>query len=278
MLQPIFFQARHGRTAGNESGKYRGWSNGKNAQLDSKLGIQDAREAGIWMLRSGAGKIDLIVCDDLDRTRHTAEIIGSIINAPVSPTPELRPLNVGDFTGKSKAEYPLEAYLTDKNKVIPGGESVNQFNHRQAVFYDKLITTIEETQKRILTVGHGSNMSFLYTAFNGGSVGYEGLVDPGGLAALTSEGLVALFKSRGVAKNPLADGTALSGFVTDEENRPPRECWNCRHFVRDLTGLGGCQHLLVRLDPELQSRKQTDGTIAVGDRDCCNEFQNKVAS
>lgn len=63
------------------------------------------------------------------------------------------------------------------------------------------------------------------------------------------------------------DGTELSGFVTAAENRPPRECGNCKWFD------GGCHHGLVKLDPDVP--KNRDGTGKVDADECCDNFQNR---
>lgn len=64
----------------------------------------------------------------------------------------------------------------------------------------------------------------------------------------------------------LKDGTKLSGFVTASENRPPRECGNCKWMAN-----GHCHHPQVILDPEVPG----DGPKPVDADDCCNNFQNK---
>lgn len=279
---PLFFLVRHGETASNDLNIYRGWSNGPKAQL-SQQGKDDIREAGIY-LQNVDWEYPIIIADDLDRTQESAKILQSILGIEdIETVPALRPLNVGDFTQKSKEKYPLEEYLKDKNRVIPGGESVNQFSKRQAKFFAELLDKIADVQKlnpkaTPVLVGHGSNVSFLNNHMSKTSkeVGYEGLTKPGGVLVFSSEGIAPLTKKKGSFHSPYADGTALSGFVTDEENRPPRECWNCRNFVRDVIGLGACTHTLVRIDPELKDQRQDDLTVAVKDRDCCNNFRNKI--
>lgn len=64
------------------------------------------------------------------------------------------------------------------------------------------------------------------------------------------------------------DGTRISGFVTAEQNKPPRECWNCRWYSDDL-----CHHPLVMIDPEVKG--ENDKPKPVGEEDCCDNFQNK---
>lgn len=65
------------------------------------------------------------------------------------------------------------------------------------------------------------------------------------------------------------DGTAVAGFVTASENKPPRECGNCRWF----SGKDSCEHPVMEADPE--TLKHEDGKAAVDSDDCCDYFQNK---
>lgn len=65
----------------------------------------------------------------------------------------------------------------------------------------------------------------------------------------------------------IKDGTKKSGFVTETENHPPRECGNCKWFKN------GCTHPEVIADPEVP--KNADGTGAVDADDCCDYFQNR---
>lgn len=280
MSLPLFYITRHGKTAGNENNVYRGWSNADFAQLDA-AGRDDAREAGVWMQKAGLS-FPIAISDDLDRCIESKQIICDILGIKEQLIDKrLRPINVGDFTGKNKKQNPLTKYMEDKSLRIPGGESLNQFNLRQSSFFDDVMQTIIQIKKPILIVGHGSNASFLHNFNNKGEgkVGYEGITNPGGVSMFTRDGIIPLLKKReaGISQ-PYKDGTALAGFVTDEENRPPRECWNCKWFVRDKLGLGACRHPLVQIDPQLQNRKQADGLISVGDRDCCDEFQNHIST
>lgn len=65
-----------------------------------------------------------------------------------------------------------------------------------------------------------------------------------------------------------ADGTSLSGFVTAKENRPPRECGNCR-WMKD----GHCHNPLVMIDPEVAG--EAGKPKPVDHDDCCDNFQDK---
>jgi broad specificity phosphatase PhoE len=197
MAQPLFILTRHGRTAGNEKNIYRGWSNADFAQLDEN-GQQDARDAGIYLKGLGL-EFAAILVDDLARTQETAKIIAEILGVTEILTDKrLRPVNVGDFTGKSKAAYPLEEYMDNPKKKIPGGESLAEFNKRQAKVFADVLELIAQLKKMVLVVGHGSNTSFLYHNVNKGGkeVGYEGMTEPGGIMTFDKSGLFPIFKKR----------------------------------------------------------------------------------
>lgn len=70
------------------------------------------------------------------------------------------------------------------------------------------------------------------------------------------------------------DGTKTAGFVTAEENKPPRQCSHCRHMLKGL-----CLHMEVTKDDELErvgrDRDET-GYWRVEPTDCCDYFQNKT--
>jgi len=278
LLQSIFTLIRHGRTAGNENNIYRSLSNAEFAQLDAD-GRNDVREAAIFIQGTGL-KFPIIITDDLDRTGESAQIAADVLGIKeIVRDKRLRPIDVGDFTGKPKDKHPLTEYMNDPKKKIPGGESLEEFNKRQVSVFQDIAETVVRIKKPVLVVGHGSNASYLYHNVNRGGkeIGYEGLTNPGGVMVFTRDGIIPIFKKRPDSKQLYKDGTNVSGFVTDEENRPPRECWNCRNYV-SLSGLGACTHLLVRIDPKLADRRQFDGTVAVGERDCCDNFRNKIAT
>src|ERR1700678_2100938 len=97
----LFLLVRHGETFLNENEKYRGWADDDSAALDKK-GIRQARVAARF-LQSLPLKYGRIIVSDLDRSIHTAAIIGSVLGiSDIHTDPRLRPLNVGDYTGKDK--------------------------------------------------------------------------------------------------------------------------------------------------------------------------------
>lgn len=235
MAEPLFILTRHGRTAGNDANIYRGLSNAAFAQLD-EAGRQDARDAAIYMKGLGM-EFSVILVDDLERTQETARIIAEILGIKEIITDKrLRPVDVGDFTGKSKALHPLTEYMDNPSKRIPGGDTLKQFNKRQASVFGDIVEAIAKLRKDVgrpvmfLVVGHGSNASFLYHNVNKGGkeIGYEGMTDPGGIMTFTKDGLTPIFKKK-EKKKPLVQLSKWSvlfvgGKDTDDQ---PKSCFNC---------------------------------------------------
>jgi hypothetical protein len=64
-----------------------------------------------------------------------------------------------------------------------------------------------------------------------------------------------------------AVGTVLSGYVTAEDNKPPRQCDHCRWY---RTG-DKCVQPVMKADAQVP--KHEDGSAAVLDDACCNFFE-----
>ena len=100
-----------------------------------------------------------ILCSDLKRAIHTAEIIGREFNLTPQLAPELRELNNGIAAGMTKDEarryfreptHPLvdwEPYL--------GAETWRQFYHKVAVFMEESLDRFDDS---ILVVTHGGTI------------------------------------------------------------------------------------------------------------------------
>lgn len=197
----IFFLMRHAETIGNKKKVYRAWSNALEAQLDP-AGRKAAENAGKYLQAIGA-PIEMIIADSLDRVQETAELVmKSFPDARLEIVRALHPLDMGDFTLKSKDEHPVEPFLKETSKRIPGGETVDEFDKRQNSIFSKIFDIIKNdrlTGGRVLVIGHGSNVAYLNNhVFNRGTtkVGYEGLVNPGGIIAATPNGLIPLTLAR----------------------------------------------------------------------------------
>ena len=75
--------------------------------------IYDLTEVGLEQTKKlikqikNKGGVDLIFASDLLRTKHTAEIIGKELNAPVAFDERLREYNFGEYNGRSAEEFGL---------------------------------------------------------------------------------------------------------------------------------------------------------------------------
>lgn len=148
---------RHGSTKMNGDGeKMRGWlplplsNEGKN-EIENTASVLDRMKVGNLVSKA--------YTSDLPRAIETSKIISPVVDdKKFERTNKLRDWNVGDYTGKSvKANLnEIHHYLEEPDKVIPGGESYNQFYDRVAPFVKSLVedddTHIAVTHNRILTL------------------------------------------------------------------------------------------------------------------------------
>ena len=240
----IFFFMRHGETAGNKKNVYRSWSNAPDAQLDA-AGRKSAEKGGQYLATIGA-PIELIVADSLDRVQETVELVArSFPEARLEFVRALHPLNMGDWTLQSKDEHPVQPYLDEPSKQIPGGEKVDEFNDREAQIFQTIFALAKDLKGgKILVVGHGSNVAYLHNhVFNRGKarVGYEGLVDPGGIIACTPGGMIPLTLSREKSSKGDEHLTQLGPNVTYPPDHEPglkvpkggSMCANCEYHNPD---------------------------------------------
>ena len=210
MINPLFYGVRHGKTIDNDLGLYRGWSNEAGARL-SPAGRDLVRESGMFLSNLGIS-FPFILSDDLDRCVESREILADILGIKQQVTDKrLRPVNVGDYTGKSKAEFPLEKYFKDPSLKIPGGENLDGFHKRMASLFADVLTVIDERKCCPLLILHGSTVSYLHNCYNKTEplVGYEGLTNPGGVLLFAPDGIHALTHKRDGIPSDLKDGTAL---------------------------------------------------------------------
>lgn len=199
----LFWVIRHGSTEANEEDVYRSWSNDKKAQLSDR-GRQESSDAATYLAAIKA-PIQIIIADALDRTIESAEIIGNKFDVNrYEFLRGLHPLNMGDFTLKSKKQHPVADYMKDPDKQIPGGETRREFDQRQQDTFRAIMELVATVPPgSVAIVGHGSNVSYLhnevYSPEGKADVTYEGLVNPGGVIKATQTELKALTKIRSKA-------------------------------------------------------------------------------
>lgn len=233
MTLPLFYVIRHGRTAGNENDVYRGWSNEKFAQLAPE-GREDVKNAAEFLKKIGVSA-PIIITDDLSRAVESQEIAAKVLGISESTVDKrLRPLNVGDFTGKPKDDHPLDEYMKNPAKPIPGGESLNQFQKRLAKVFQDVLELIAQLKQPVILIGHGSTLSFLNHAGGNAEMGYEGLVHPGGVVVFTGAGVTPLFgkKLPDTEQNKLDQAVVL--YMDGSEIGRPQgaRCADCKTFIK----------------------------------------------
>ena len=145
---------RHGETALNKDGRIRGWS---DVPLD-EAGRKHAKKTG----KKLKGKIDAIVCSDLDRTQETAYLISKETGVPIKwCTKKFRPWHVGDFTGeKVDKVHPEMAKMAREHpdEKIKNGESFNAFKERFLSAVEELLDDYEGERIALVTHHRGDRI------------------------------------------------------------------------------------------------------------------------
>jgi broad specificity phosphatase PhoE len=157
---------RHGHTKLNVPGqeeRLRGW-------LDvplSEQGLQEAEDTA--RIVAGFG-IKAIYSSDLTRALQTSEIISRVVHAPITPTPELRPWNLGAFAGQLVHQLIPFLHLLSREPetVAPGGESWNQFYARYSNRLLSLMELAHKSKHNIAAVVHVRNFLTAPTIVLGG--------------------------------------------------------------------------------------------------------------
>jgi broad specificity phosphatase PhoE len=187
MTRPSFYVVRHGNTALNDSNppKYRGW---QDVELNED-GLQAAAEVADYLSYERLG---LIATSDLIRATKTAEYFLSMSNSPyLDINPNLRPLDVGSFTGLPKTarnKKALQHYIDNPDELIPGSsETVTQFRTRNSDAFRNYAVRSFSSPEPLVVVCHTSNITCLYDEVkpdHGLKYEDQDLVGPGGLIAV----------------------------------------------------------------------------------------------
>jgi broad specificity phosphatase PhoE len=281
-MRSLFFIGRHGETALNEKGMYRGWSNGPDAQL-SKQGIESAHEAAKFLV-SLKQPFSRIICSPLGRSQTTAAIIAEYFGITELFLDErLRPLNVGNFAGTKKSENKIEPFLVNKNKRFPGGETVAEFEHRQYEFAREVLSYIDtekSSDHELLVIAHVSNVMYWWNVQTGAnSDEYLGeksdIVLPGGIALITENTTIPIFKPNsdcvGIAEtNPINQNAIKGEPGTGYESgkKGSFNCSNCEYFKDSSCG----QEDMMSKSKRPRTK---DGRVKVEADGCC-EFVDRL--
>ncbi len=147
---------RHAETEWNREGRWQGHA---DPPLNEAGRVQAQELAG-----SLAGEpVDAIYTSDLRRAAETAEILGAALDRPVTADPDLREIDVGSWSGLTRAEV-AERY--------PGwethdGESTDELQARVVAAVRRIAQ--RHPDGRVVIVTHGGSIRSLQRHFNGRS-------------------------------------------------------------------------------------------------------------
>ncbi|MBN1415916.1 MAG: histidine phosphatase family protein [Bacteroidales bacterium] len=153
-MKTLVYLVRHGETHWNLEQRLQG-------QLDSPLTEEGIRQATAMAGKLSGIRFDAIYSSDLERARHTAQIITSRFDRiTIRYDNRIRERHFGSFQGltwKEIAEkFPDEAareLSRDPMNKAPGGESKHQLLARTVDFFDDIATG--HPGERVLVISHG---------------------------------------------------------------------------------------------------------------------------
>ena len=140
--------ARHGETEWNRIGRYQGWA-------DPPLNETGHVQARTLAEQLRSMPFDAVYSSDLRRARETAEIVAGPHGVPVIVDPGLREVNVGAWSGLTRAE--VERRFPGGER--PGGETREQHAERVLAAAERIARA--HPGQRILLVSHGGTMRAL---------------------------------------------------------------------------------------------------------------------
>lgn len=143
---------RHGETIENQRHVLQG-------QLPGTLSPLGKEQAVVLAEQLKQEPLDVIVCSDLARSYDTAKVVAGYHGKQPQPTPLLREMDWGIYTGETLEDV-------DWEHLPPGVESVDELYHRAGEFVNYL--RVKYAGKCILAVGHGAFNRAILTYLNGG--------------------------------------------------------------------------------------------------------------
>ena len=134
------YLVRHGRSTGNLPGRMTGWSD----HPLTPLGIAQARRVAARLAPLGPMPV---YTSDLPRALQTARLIAAAAAAAVDVRVDrrLREIGLGDYEGRSWAEFVADAELADAFAreplltTLPGGESLAALRARVIAAFDEIV-------------------------------------------------------------------------------------------------------------------------------------------
>jgi hypothetical protein len=284
-MKSLFFIGRHGETILNESGLYRGWSDGPDAQLNED-GRLSAHAQGAFLASLGLN-FKTIICSPLGRSKMTAAIVAGYVHVEnLTLDDRLMPLNVGDLAGTPKAQNPIQKYLHNKTLNFPGGESVNHFEMRQTDFGDWLlghIATLGEDEETFVEAHVSNTMYWWNLQGNRHNEEYldekTDLILPGGVSVVTDHACIPIFRTNeensaeGGDLPTTIDATAIKGEPGtgyEDGKKGLFNCANCKYFDGKDSSCG--QEDMLKKSKQPMNKRGRREVSAIG---CC-EYVDRV--
>ena len=178
----LLYLIRHGETRANSprNSTFRGWSD---------IPLDASGKAAAIKLAQQFSRISLssIISSDIPRAVETAQTI-----SPGAKTDaDLRPWNVGMFTGKERNKFmPLmQEFVQDPSRIVPRGESLDQFQKRVLGAISSYAQ--HSLPAPIAIVTHGSVITAIKRQYDPKSTAVflkDNEVVPGGVLVITSDG------------------------------------------------------------------------------------------
>ncbi len=165
--------ARHAETQWNVERRIQGWTN-------STLTAHGTRQAQALAERLRSVKIDAIYSSDALRSVRTAECVALYQNLEVEAMTDLRETGWGEWEGmtgdeigerfpelwhrfvaRGKENEEMEEWET--TTLVPGGESAKDCSQRIASALNKILARHTRSTERVMIVGHGGSLRYLFT-------------------------------------------------------------------------------------------------------------------
>jgi len=152
--------ARHGESDWNRTKQWQG-------HADRPLTEQGRAQARELAARLAETDLDAIYASDLQRARETAEIVGAAKGVAVATDPDLREVDVGSWSGLTRAEAE-ERYPDAYARWLQGGEGWDD-----GETYEQLrrrvvgaVTRIADANDggRVLVIAHGGSIRAIHAA------------------------------------------------------------------------------------------------------------------
>jgi broad specificity phosphatase PhoE len=182
-MKPIIYIVRHGETTLNAGNKFRGFA---DVPLDEN-GIKQADQ-----VRDDLSDVNLShsYSSDLQRAEKTANIIIKPHGISNKILKDMRPWDVGKFTGQPKNaenKKELQAFADTPDKAIPDGESLNQFRDRYTRAFNQIV---DEARASVFSGGGASLMAqHASNCHEVGNIVYGDIdvldIDPGGIIIIS---------------------------------------------------------------------------------------------